>query len=278
MSALPMASIEDAIQAWIVAGSGLASDHVTWAGQTAPRPTGEFISMRLTMLNRGGRDFFERTDNIVVVASQAITAVSTIASTLTVPAHGLVTGQGPLVLGGTPPAPLALVTNYWGVVVDASTLKLASSFPNAIATVPTTIVLTGTGTAPTIAGPLSVLPGAEVIQKLRGPRQAMLTLQCFAGAPTGGAPTGTTSPFSILNDAITSYALESRSNALNAAGIGIGHVESIKAIDGIVNTTRFEPRAIATILLHLASELVETSTYIQTVNATGLASVTVTTP
>jgi len=278
MSALPMASIEDAIQAWIVAGSGLASDHVTWAGQTAPRPTGEFISMRLTMLNLTGRDFFERTDNIVVVASQAITAVSTIAGTLTIPAHGLVTGQGPLVLGGTPPAPLALLTSYWPVVVDANTIKVASSFPNAIATVPTTIVLTGTGTAPTIAGPLSVLPGAEVIQKLRGPRQAMLTLQCFAGAPTGGAPTGTTSPFSILNDAITSYALESRSNALNAAGIGIGHVESIKAIDGIVNTTRFEPRAVATVFLHLASELVETSTYIQTVNATGLASVTVTTP
>ena len=278
MSALPMASIEDAIQAWIVAGSGLASDHVTWAGQTAPRPTGEFISMRLTMLNRGGRDFFERTDNIVVVASQAITAVSTIAGTLTIPAHGLVTGQGPLVLGGTPPAPLALATNYWPVVVDANTIKIAATFPNAMATVPVTVTLTSVGASPTIAGPASLLPGAEVTQKLRGPRQAMLTLQCFAGAPTGGAPTGITSPFSILNDAITSYALESRATALNTAGIGIGHVESINAIDGIVNTTRFEPRAIAMVLLHLASELVETSTYIQTVNATGLASVTVTTP
>ena len=278
MSAIPWATVEDAIWTWIVAGSGLAGDHVTWAQQTAPRPAGAFISLRLTMLDRKGRDFFERTDNIVAVASQTITAVSTVANTLTIPAHGLVTGQGPLVLGGTPPLPLALATNYWAIVVDANTIKVAATFPSAIAATPTAIALTSTGTLPTLAGPLSVLPGAEVLQKLRGPRRAMLTLQCFAGAPTGGAPTGPTSPAAVLHDAISSYALESRTNALIAAGIGVGTFEHIMSIDGIVNTTRFEPRAIGTVFLHLASEIVETSTYIQTVNATGLAPVTISTP
>ena len=278
MSAIQWSTVEDAIWSWIVAGSGLAGDHVTWAQQTSPRPAGEFISLRLTMLDRKGSDFFERTDNLVVVPSQTIAAVSTIANTLTVPAHGLVTGQGPLVLGGAPPAPLALATNYWAVVVDANTIKVAATFPNAIATVPVTIALTTTGTLPTIAGPLSVLPGAEVLQKLRGPRRAMLTLQCFAGAPTGGGATGATSPAAVLHDAISSYALESRTAALVAAGVGVGTIEHIHSIDGIVNTTRFEPRAIGTVFLHFASEIVETVTYVQTVNASGLTSVTITTP
>ena len=114
----------------------------------------------------------------------------------------------------------------------------------------------------------TVRAGQEVTQYTRGPRQATLQLQCFAGAPTGGLPTGTTSPVAILHDALSAHALESVNSILVNAGVGVAGWEPIQSIDGVVNTTRFEPRAITTVHLHLASELVETSTYIQTVNAT----------
>ncbi len=268
-SAIKWSTVEDAIWAWIVAGSGLAGDHVTWAQQTAPRPSGEFISMRLTVLSRSGRDWLDRYDNVIALPTLTITAVSTSLSTLTIAGHNLLTGTGPLVFGGVPPAPLALETKYWPIVVDANTIKLASSFQNAMTLVP--LALTNTGTSPTLGStPTTAIAGQEISQRARGPRQGVLTLQCFAGTPTGGAATGFTSPTAILHDAISSYVLESRSFALNAAGIGVGRVDPIQSIDGIVNSVKFEPRAIGTVHLHLASELVETSTYIQVVNATNL--------
>lgn len=57
MSAIQWATVRDAIQAWFVAGSGLAGDHVIWAGQVdtngnpLPRPAGTFIELRLTVLD-----------------------------------------------------------------------------------------------------------------------------------------------------------------------------------------------------------------------------------
>ncbi|MBA3841180.1 MAG: hypothetical protein H0X39_00915 [Actinobacteria bacterium] len=288
MSALAWASVEDAIQAWITAGSGLASDHVVWAQQTAPRPVGEFISLRMTVFNRSGRDWRAREDNPVPIGPLAVTAQA--GNSLTVTAHGLVTGQGPLTVAstgtatgsydgsydgsfdsagaGAVPGGLTPGVSYWPVVINANTLQLAATFQLAVAASPTVIALSSAGTGTVTISGTTFVPGAEVTSKLRGPRQAILTLQCFAGAPTGGGATGVTSPFAILNDAISSYALETREAALSAAGIGIGWVESIQSIDGVVNTVRFEPRAIATVHLHLASEIVETSTYIQIVNAT----------
>lgn len=268
-SAIKWTTIEDAIRAWIVFGSRLADDHVIWSQQTSPRPAGQFISLRLMMLEHRGRDWLDRYDNIVALPTLTISAVNTSTGAMTITAHGLANGTGPLVFGGIPPAPLQLATNYWPVVVDANTVKLAATFQNAVATVPTTLTVTNGGTAPTLSStPKTTIAGIEISQRARGPRRASLTLQCFAGTPTGGAATGFTSPAAVLHDAITSYVLESQSFLLNQAGVGVGAIEPIRSVDGIVNTTHFEPRAIGTVYLHLASELVETSTYIQVVNAT----------
>ena len=272
MSAIPWQTVEDALQAWIVAGSGLASDHVTWGGQTAPRPTGAFISMRRDGITGSDWDWNDRLDNILTVATTAITSVNTGTGVLTIPGHGLQTGDGALVFTttGTVPGGLALLTHYYAVVVDANNIKVATSFQLAIATSPTTVTLTssGTGTTSINGTPTTVRAGQEVTQYTRGPRQMELHLECFAGAPTGGAPTGSTSPFAILHDAVTSHALEAINAALVAAGIGVAGWDPIKTIDGVVNTVRFEPRAQTTVHLHLASELVQASTFIQVVNVT----------
>lgn len=271
MSALPYSTIEDAVQAWIVAGSGLASDHVVWSEQTAPRPQGEFISMRLTVLEQRGRDWFDRYDNFITFGPLTISGRS--GNSLTITNHGRSTGDGPAQfanVGGALPAPLAALTNYWLVVIDANTVQVATTFQNAVAATPVVITLTsgGSGTNTVSSTPTTTRAGQEVAQRVRGPRHGLLQLECFAGAPTGGSATGATSPVAILHDAITAHCLESINAALVAAGVGVGAIEPIRSIDGVVNTVRFEPRAIAHVHLHLAAELVETSTYIQIVNIT----------
>lgn len=79
-----------------------------------------------------------------------ISAVDATANTLTVTAHGQVTGNGPAAVrvgvGGVIPGGLAPVTDYWLLVVDANTVKLATSSANALANV--TIDITSTGTLP----------------------------------------------------------------------------------------------------------------------------------
>lgn len=82
-----------------------------------------------------------------MATSILITAVNTGTSTITAPAHGLNTGDGPLDvrnLGGLLPAPLAGVTQYWAIKIDANNIQVADS--NAHALTSTFIPLTTSGT------------------------------------------------------------------------------------------------------------------------------------
>lgn len=86
-------------------------------------------------------------DEALVFADATFTADAT-ANTLTIAAHGLQTGDGPLraTTTTTLPGGLALATDYWFVRVDANTVKACTSRENALATVPTVIDITDTGT------------------------------------------------------------------------------------------------------------------------------------
>jgi hypothetical protein len=78
-----------------------------------------------------------------------ITAVDTTTRRLTVPAHGLNTGDGPVAIintGGALPSGLLPVTDYWVIVVDANTIQLASSVANALAGAAITFTDNGSGT------------------------------------------------------------------------------------------------------------------------------------
>lgn len=85
----------------------------------------------------------------IVVTADTTTEVVTFAT-----AHGLVTGNKiQFASTGTLPAPLLAATDYFAVVLTATTMKLATSNANAVAATPTTIDFTTTGTA-TITGVL----------------------------------------------------------------------------------------------------------------------------
>jgi hypothetical protein len=271
-------TVEDAIQAWVVAGSGLASDHVVWADQPGqsgaprpPRPAGAFIEMSLAVAPAQGYDWYDRELNVVTLAPIAVTAVNVGASALTAPGHGLSTGEGPLNVAstGSPPSPIAVDESVWPIVVDANTVKMAASFADAMASSPVPIALGGAGSGTiTIVGTASTtVAGQEVAQRLRGPRVATLELTAFAG--TGGTGSGPTSPTASLDGVVTGARLESVKAGLVTAGVAVAAWERIRPIGGVVNATEFEPRAFTTVTLNLASEVLETSTYIETVNATG---------
>lgn len=102
--------------------------------------------------------------------------------------------------------------------------------------------------------------GRELEMKARGQRRAVLSIQCYAGAAQGNS-----SPAAILERIVLSAKLPSVRHALNVAGIGIGTIEPIQSVDGIVNVETFEPRGIVIVHLNLASEISEYSTYIGSV-------------
>lgn len=81
-------------------------------------------------------------------ADLSFTGLSIADDTVTASGHGLITGDGPLQLieDNTLPAPLTEVTNYWVIVVDANTIKFATSFADAIANSPVNLTTLGTST------------------------------------------------------------------------------------------------------------------------------------
>jgi hypothetical protein len=90
------------------------------------------------------------------MSALTITAVDHTTDQLTITAHGLLTGDGFLAIytpdGGTIPAGLAPVTDYWAIRVDANTLKLASSSANAMLGTAINITSNGSGTLQLLQG------------------------------------------------------------------------------------------------------------------------------
>lgn len=88
------------------------------------------------------------TATTLVGATKAFSSPNTTTEAVTATAHGKETGFGPvrLATSNTLPAGLALSTNYWLIVVDANTVKFASSEANALAGTAVNITDAGTGT------------------------------------------------------------------------------------------------------------------------------------
>ncbi|HEY1814895.1 MAG TPA: hypothetical protein VGG74_21255 [Kofleriaceae bacterium] len=272
-------AILPAIQAWVMRGSGLDDAHVVYADQGSdpsggtrpPRPSGPYISMRLTVGGVGGYDWYAREPNVLTVPTITVSAIDTGTSKLTATAHGRVTGDGPLELDAsvTLPEPLVADQPLWAIAIDANTLQIAADFFDAMASppVPITLESAGSGTITIVGTADTVRAGQEVTQHTQGPRAGTLELTAFAGA--GGTGIGASSPLGMLDGVMTASRLESVAAALATAGVAVATFERPRSIGSVVNASEFEPRAFVTIALNLASSFDETSTYIERVTATG---------
>lgn len=94
-------------------------------------------------------ELFAAKQRALALAGVTVTAanVDATANTFTHNAHGLKTGDGPAQWTSTAtlPAGLALLTDYWVIIVDANTFKVATSLANALAG--TAVDITDQGTA-----------------------------------------------------------------------------------------------------------------------------------
>lgn len=104
--------------------------------------------------------------NVPAAAITAAAAVDVTANTLTAVAHGFTTGlKGQISTSGGLPAGLAAVTDYFVVVIDSDTYKLASSLVNATAAVPTVIDITTQGTGNHTFTPTALAGATLTLQK-----------------------------------------------------------------------------------------------------------------
>lgn len=86
------------------------------------------------LANRANIPFHRGDIDKVEVAQSAKAFTCTVANTLTITAHGYTTGQlVTAITTGTLPTGMAVLTNYYVIVVDNASIKLATTFQNAVA-------------------------------------------------------------------------------------------------------------------------------------------------
>lgn len=125
-------------------------------------------------------------------------------------------------------------------------------------------------------------PGT-LTQRIYAARALELQMTCYQGAPQTSAgssvPATSSWPVQVIDDVISSARLDPYSDpyvatSLAAAGIGVGRVETLSLDGDVIEDVHFEARCIATVRLHVASEITyvyPTGTgWIEIVNAAGL--------
>lgn len=263
-----IASLEAAVIAWAVAASGYVEDAVRWAQQPSPRPSGAYIELNAQALRPIGVDWTETRDNPLVFADKAVGAISTTLDRLTVTAHALTTGTGPVRVTAsvTVPGGLTAGTDYWAIRIDADTISLAASHDLALALTAIDITSVGSGSIAIVDTADTVLQGAEISRATRGVRELVLGVQVFAGP--AGKGFGTAAPLWTLNTLIASLAQDTYRDALGLVGLGYQQCESMTALQGGLGQGIMEARAATRLRFGVTSELIGNATYIQFVQVT----------
>jgi hypothetical protein len=261
---IPWTAVENAIRSAVVKASGLpdvdGDRRVVWGGRGAARPNVTWISLNVISLRKVGWDWATK-ENRVFTLSKAISSADTGTGALQVIAHGLASGDGPIHVvktGSALPAPLAENTDYWAVPVDADHVRLAASFLNARRGIFITLTTTGIGANTLASTSTSARAGAELTRRVRGSREATLSIQCYGSDAQGEA-----SPMAVLEAVVQAIALPSVRYALRQAGVGAAGFSTVRNNGAMVSSTVWEPRAVVEFEFNLASEVEETGTYIE---------------
>lgn len=268
MSAVGWTAMKSALVGWVRTATGLAEARVIFAGQNLGRPPGDgaFVAIRRADTQGIGSDWNDHEHRPLVFADKAVASVDAGTDSLAIVAHALVTGDGPVHLEttGTAPAGLAIATDYWIVVSSAGVVRLAATFLEAIAAIPTVVPIgdAGAGSHSIVATDDTVRRGEEITTHARGQRRVVYNFEAY---PPRDA-TDATEADALLNDVMTALALPSVAEAIDAAGFAVSGLGPIAQLDGVLNSTRFEPRAIMMVVCFIPSELSEPGTIIENVN------------
>lgn len=264
-------AFETGVQAWVVAGSGLASSNVIFQQQkNARRPAAPAIEIRVANIAETGRPWLQMLPNPLVFADKTVSAVGiSPANTLTSATHTLLTGDGPvrLVTTGTAPGGLAIATDYWVIAPNANTLQLADSYvhsgggqgsSNPIT--PLVISSVGTGTHKIVATGDTVRAGQEIAAVSQGFLRVTLELHCHAVDGVDMA-----SATAILNRIRGRRLFPSQIDRLQAINVGVIDIDRVRAIYGVQDAVLFEPRAYLELHLCVPQAEADYLTVIETV-------------
>ncbi len=278
-------AIQAVLQHWVVSGSGLPAGSVYWGQQDSPRIAEPAIEMRIYTETQLGQAWLDREAQPLVISTLIVSDVDPALNTLTVVAHGLVTGDGPvqLIADGSLPVSLAhplgdtaglpgnveANTDYWVVVVDADTIQLSASYfdtgGNFIGNPITTLDITGgdIGTVTLVGGPRTRRAGQELLYIARAMERCTLSLECHTSAAVGMSMA-----MAILHNVIARVRLPSQQALLSAVNLGVQDVERVRALHGMRNAVMFEPRASTLVHFSIPSEASESGTVIQRAKGT----------
>lgn len=264
MSAIDWTSIENALQAWIaasVASAGIPAARVIWAQQDGVRPVSPWVSLKLWGLKPDGIGWIDVEDSPLTFSPIVVTNIDTVANNITAPAHGLNTGDGPVQVqsSGNIPGGLAALTDYWAIAIDVNTLRLATSFSDAIASVAVAVTDPGTGVVTIVSTADTVRAGQEINHVVRRYYSATLTIQCYADVTQ---PTGPLNAVALVHECQARSMLPSVRNALENAGCGVFDFGPLISNGEAINTTQFEPRAVVDARIWLTSQVSEPDTII----------------
>ena len=119
-------------------------------------PEFELVSWAAGTVTLTNVELFAGIPRIAAITGQNFTSVANATDTITLTAHGLLTGDGPcqITTTGAVPAGLAVLTDYWVIRTGANTFKLATSLANALAGTAIDLTTDGSGTN-TITGTAS---------------------------------------------------------------------------------------------------------------------------
>lgn len=261
---MSIADIKTALASWIETATGLTSH---WSDQNARPPAVPYVSLDFISLDGFGQDWVDTEANTITLDDAEVEDVDPDTDTLTITGHAYTAGMGPVRAtntGGALPAGLDVDTDYWIIVDDADTIRLASSHYDARHGAAVDITDAGTGTH-TIVDTASTTPTADIRYRARGMRTPVLSVQCF-GSPAIGAAL----PYDMLEAARLAAVMPAVEDALNTAGIGISAFDGPHNVGEVYGDgATFEPRAVMTVMMNISVEALATGGSIEFVRAAG---------
>lgn len=290
--AIDYATIRPALASWVQQGSQeLDTSHVIWDhqgtvnGGAMPRPSVPYAELSMIDINAPAHDYITRTLNVVAAFSKTITAVSTSNGNLTIAAHGFGNGDGPVQMsetGGALPTGFEADTDYYVIVVDANTIRLAATFveTGGITAIygsnPQTPIVpstAGSGTLSLNSTDETVKAGAEILKTAQGMREVTVRIQVFGASGSGSNPNNNDA-LRIITNIVSSLPLYV--DMLDAAGIGLTEIgvtdiqSAAKQLDGRVGSL-LEPRAVFDLVIYVGSTMTATEERVDRVSVTAQA-------
>lgn len=252
-------AIQKALHNWIVACTGLDPTHVIWGGQKVGRPAQPGIVLRLMTDTDENIPWVDDVVQKLEIATITITSVDDTANTFTKAGHNLLTGDGPIHMGGLDlPGGILPNVNYWIVKVDANTFKLADGFVNAMNGVTIDLQDAGSGVITLDDTTETLRAGQEILFIQRSLQKATLTVECYTDIGVGLDMAS-----AILARVASKRLLPTPLAILQDANIGVSEITRIRSYGGTQGNYIFEPRASMDVMLYLVSQASETGTIIE---------------